>query len=165
MTARPEQNPQIEVIKYGADHAEKWRYRGRLLRSTASYVLLEAFFDRSDVRVGDLLLSKGDRFLEIYFRDRWYNIYEVYGGAGNIKGWYCNITRPARIESGCVGYDDLALDLVALPDGAQQVLDRDEFDALDLDVTTKKSAFAALAELQTHFYTRGPGFTVLNWPE
>jgi hypothetical protein len=44
-----------------------------------------------------------------------------------IQGWYCNITRPARIEDGHVRFEDLALDLSSCRMG-WCMLDEDEFD-------------------------------------
>ena len=66
-----------------------------------------------------------------------------------MKGWYCNITRPACISADEVAADDLALDLWVTPDGETQVLDEDEFVALRLAPAEREAAQKALAELQT----------------
>ena len=69
-----------------------------------------------------------------YYTDRWYNIFEIYDrDDGQIKGWYCNIGKPAVIEDGVVSYVDLALDLWVSADGKQTILDEDEFEELEPD--------------------------------
>jgi predicted RNA-binding protein associated with RNAse of E/G family len=73
-----------------------------------------------------------------------------------LKGWYCNIGKPAVIEADSVSYVDLALDLWVAPDGRQTVLDEDELEALQLDEVTRNSAYAALKELQHEFKTQRP---------
>lgn len=152
---------EIDVIKYDLNFTEQWRYSGRVLSRAENYLILEAFFDRSDVLVANLMLSRGDRFLEIYFKDRWYNIFEVYSGESDLpKGWYCNITRPALIQPGNIRYVDLALDLVVLPDGQQTVLDEDEFEQLLLDDIDELQALAALNELQALFAFHLPEFSI-----
>ena len=95
-----------------------------------------------------LYCGKNDRFLERYYDDRWYNIYEARDKDDDrLKGWYCNVTRPARFEGNTIFYTDLALDLLAYPDGRFLVLDEDEFKALDLDPETQRQALAGLDAL------------------
>ena len=99
-----------------------------------------------------ILLGQGDPFVEIYFNDRWYNIYEIHDKAdGRIKGWYCNITLPAEFGQDSISYVDLALDLLVYPDGQMLVLDEDEFAELNLDKTRQAQARRALDELQGWF--------------
>jgi protein associated with RNAse G/E len=114
--------------------------------------MLEAYFDREDTPVGEIILRRGDRFIETYYTDRWYNIFEIQERASDqIKGWYCNIGYPAEIQEMQISYRDLALDLLVYPDGGQLVLDEDEFNALPLSPAVRTAARQALAELQNHF--------------
>lgn len=147
-----QQKQQITVIKRDFSGKEQWRYTGTLLARTPGYIYLEAFFDREEVVVQGLILKKGDRFLESYFEDRWYNYYEIHSREhDHLKGWYCNIGYPAEIQGQTVSYRDLALDLIVLPDGRQIVVDEDEFKELPLSKGTFACARAALAELQKMF--------------
>ena len=132
------------------------RYQGVVLRSELKTITLEAEFNRADMPFMDTILRLGDRFVETYFTERWYNIFEIHDPRdGRIKGWYCNIARPAWMEAEDVlSYIDLALDLWVAPDGTQTVLDEDEFAALDLDAETKSRAQAALVELQKLFSSK-----------
>jgi protein associated with RNAse G/E len=142
----------IDVIKYNLQGEEVWRYPGRILLQTAHAILLEATFDRGEVNVEGLLLRQGDRFVELYLRECWYNIYQIYAGRDDyLKGWYCNITFPPSITTKNITYVDLALDLVIFPDGRRVILDREEFEALNLEGKDRKKAKAALEELQKCF--------------
>ncbi|MBE0409325.1 MAG: DUF402 domain-containing protein, partial [Anaerolineales bacterium] len=112
---------------------ETWRYSGELVERGENYMILKAYYDRLDEYVDDLLLRKGDLFIETYYTDRWYNIFEIYDVSdGNLKGWYCNIGLPAKFENNEISYRDLALDLLIYPDGRQAILDMEEFKALPL---------------------------------
>jgi len=55
---------------------------------------------------------------------------EVGSEAGDLKGWYCNITKPAVVTEDELTFVDLALDLWVWPDMRYLVLDEDEFDEL-----------------------------------
>lgn len=149
--------PTITVIKL--DHAgnETYRYQGRLLAQSVDKVVLEAFFDREDTPVGKVVLSRGDRFIETYYSNRWYNIFEVHDREDDsIKCWYCNISAPAAIENNQVSYKDLGLDLLVYQDGQQVVLDEEEFSKLPLDQETSTKALTALAELRSRFNRLNP---------
>jgi len=138
----------VTVIKLNTARQETWRYSGRILVKKPELVLLEARFNRPDTPFHDILLGLNDRFLEVYFSQRWYNIFEIHDRADDrLKGWYCNVTLPAEIRSGRITYVDLALDLLVYPDGRQLVLDEDEFAALEIDDPTRQGARRALAEL------------------
>jgi uncharacterized protein len=140
---------EITVIKQNLQGEETWRYTGRLIRQNSSSVVLEAFFNRPDMPFHGILFGEGDRFIEIYFSDRWYNIFQMHSREDDsLKGWYCNVTRPANIRPGRIDYVDLALDLLVFPDSRQVVLDEDEFEELALDERTRQKARDALHELQ-----------------
>lgn len=147
---------QITVLKRDLSGAVTWQYTGSLLQRRDNRLVLEAFFNRPDMPFLDIVLKEGDRFVETFFSDRWYNVFEIYDREdGKIKGWYCNIARPAEIGDDVVSYVDLALDLWVAADGRQVVMDEDEFAALNLDAETHQQAWKALQELQRRFHERG----------
>ena len=140
-----------------AGHAS-WQYQGKVLRREAHSMVIEAFFDREDMPFQGITLKRGDRFVESYFDDRWYNIFEIFDrDDGRFKGWYCNIARPAELGRESISYTDLGLDLWVTPDGQQTVLDEDEFSALDLDPVTREQALAALEKLRGEFPSQPAG--------
>ena len=54
------------------------------------------------------------------------------------------MTRPVEFKDDHIAYDDLALNLLVYPDGKQLVLDRDDFEALELPSFDCKMAEAGL---------------------
>ncbi|MEW6084407.1 MAG: DUF402 domain-containing protein [Chloroflexota bacterium] len=141
-------NPADEVL---------YEYEGDELRRDDTTIVLEALFTRDDMPFMDVTFKNGDRFVEYYYSDRWYNIFAVYDrDDGKIKGWYCNIGKPAVIEDGIVSYVDLALDLWVSTNGTQVVLDEDEFDALDLSDELRSGALKGLEELKQVFLNNKP---------
>jgi ABC-type Fe3+/spermidine/putrescine transport system ATPase subunit len=124
-------------------------YAGEVLERTATSITLEATFRLGPLTVEGLTLNPGDRFVEHFYADRWYNVFEIYDGAsGEFKGWYCNITRPAVIERQRVKADDLALDLVVPSKDGAVLVDEDEFEALELGAGEREAALAAVVQLR-----------------
>jgi len=123
-------------------------YPGQVLRRDDCAIVLGTAWNRASLDLGFVLLEPGDCLTEYFYADRWYNIFEIRASDGRLKGWYCNITRPARIGAREVVAEDLALDLWIAPDGEWCVLDEDEFAALPLTPTERETAREALAELQ-----------------
>lgn len=142
----------ITVIKQDPAGRETWRYTGAVLKRAKNHIILEAFFDRDDMELNGIWLCRGDRFVETYFFNRWYNIFEIHDQSDDrLKGWYCNISSPATETDGLLVYRDFALDLLVFPDGRQIVLDQDEFAALELHTADRQKAEDALTELQNCF--------------
>ncbi len=140
---------QITVHKLSADGVEVFSYQGRLLRRTDTSLSLEAYFNRDEVVVDELAFRRGDRMVESFYSDRWYNIFAVYAAEDDhLKAWYCNIARPARIHARHIFQEDLALDLIVYPDHRWRVMDRTEFKALDLAPKERDLALQALRDLQ-----------------
>lgn len=132
------------------DHAgsQVTDYPGRVLWRNEHAIVLCTGWDRAPLDIGFVVLEPGDRWTEYFYADRWYNIFEICASDGCLKGWYCNITRPACISADEVTAEDLALDLWVAPDGETQVLDEDEFAALPLTPAEREAAQRSLAELQ-----------------
>ena len=147
----------IAVDKLSPQGELKWRYEGEVIERGEGWLRLEAFFDRDELSFMDVTLKRGDRFVETYYRERWYNIFEIHDRDDDaLKGWYCNVARPAKFVDGRVEYVDLFLDLWVSAGGAQTVLDEDEFLAADLEESTHHAAREALVELQKIFKSKRP---------
>jgi len=149
----------ITVIKLDHAGVEKWRYSGRVLARGETWVQLEAPFNLPEVAVAGMIFRQGDRFVEWFYTDRWYNIFEIHDRDGDqLKGWYCNVCRPAWLGDSEISAEDLALDLLVWPDGRQVVLDEDEFAALPLGETEQAAALTALYALRQMAARREPPF-------
>jgi protein associated with RNAse G/E len=147
----------IKVQKKNPAGEVTYQYDGVLLSRDEQSIVLEAFFDRGDMEFMDVVFKTGDRFVEYYYTDRWYNIFVIHDRDDrNIKGWYCNIGMPAVFEDGVVSYVDLALDLWVSVDGKQTVLDEDEFGQLDLPEDLRRQAQNGLQELKELFLNNKP---------
>jgi uncharacterized protein len=147
----------VKVQKKNSGGEVTYEYEGRLLRRDQHAIVLEALFDRADMPFMGVVFKTGDRFVEYYYTDRWYNIFAIHDrDDGNLKGWYCNIGKPAVIEDGVVSYVDLALDLWVSTSGEQTVLDEDEFEALDLDEELRAGALSGLDQLKHLFLSNKP---------
>jgi protein associated with RNAse G/E len=123
-----------------------------VLEKNGSQITLQAFFNNKDTVYHGIPLLNGDRFVETYFTDRWYNIFEIHArDDDHLRGWYVNIALPAELDGNRLSYIDLALDMLVFPDGRQIVLDEDEFDSLDISLQVRQGARAALQEVQALF--------------
>ncbi|MCA1899754.1 MAG: DUF402 domain-containing protein [Chloroflexi bacterium] len=145
----------IKVFKKNPADEVVWQYEGTILRREENQITLEALFNRDDLPFMDIILKRNDRFVETFYADRWYNIFEIYDrDDGRFKGWYCNIGKPAVITDDFVSYVDLALDLWVSADGRQTVLDEEEFEKMNLANDVKQKARDALQRLKMNFETR-----------
>lgn len=138
----------ITVYKLDENGRDVWHYAARVLERHQSSIRLEAFFDRPGVDIGPVIFEKGDRFVETFYSDRWYNVFAVYGReAGRFKGWYCNICRPAEIGRENVRCEDLALDVWVGACGEVTVLDEEAFSALEIPGVEREKAKEALQDV------------------
>lgn len=132
------------VIKRDAAGNTKLEYSGELIAQNTTWVCVRAYFNFEKADVGFAVFERGDLFTEWFYTDRWYNIFQVNSHRdGQLKGWYCNITRPATITATSAAADDLALDVFVTPLGAVHLLDEDEFAELDLAADEQQAALHA----------------------
>ena len=148
----------ITKIRHGEGRAAAV-YEGDVVYADDRMVVARCLWTREEpLDLGALVLEVGDVFVEYYYRDEWFNIFQIHRADGALKGWYCNITTPAEISPDSIRWFDLALDLLVLPDGRTVVVDEDEFEALHLPPEQVARAHAALACLQRWVRERHPPF-------
>jgi hypothetical protein len=160
-SAGTEQTLDVVLVKAGRT---KIRYRSVLVSDDGTRIAVRAPWAGSGVRdFGFVRFEHGDVFTEYYWRDRWYSVKEVRDGAGRLKGWYCDITRPAVRTGTELVAEDLDLDLWRSADGADvRRLDEDEFAASGLAERDPRAAAAAVAALdELEALAREGGFTAL----
>lgn len=147
----------MKIQKKNLNGEVAFQYDGEVIRREENAIVLEAFFGRDDMTFMNVTLKRGDRFVETFYTDRWYNIFEIFDRDNKaFKGWYCNIGWPALIDEEVVSYIDLALDLWVAPDGTQTVLDEDELLDLHLDDELLQKVYAGMQELQELLKTKNP---------
>ncbi|MBK6011097.1 DUF402 domain-containing protein [Streptomyces sp. MBT53] len=145
----PDSARQLDVVLVKAGRT-KIRYAAELLFDDGIRLAVRAPWAGDGVRdFGFVRFEGGDVFTEYYWRDRWYAVKEVRDGGGRLKGWYCDITRPATRSGAELVVEDLDLDLWLSADGRDvRRLDEDEFEASGLAVSDPVAAAAAVAALE-----------------
>ncbi|GGS71424.1 DUF402 domain-containing protein [Streptomyces cinerochromogenes] len=173
-SAEPGARLEVVLVKAGRT---KIRYPAELLQDDGNRITVRAPWAGSGVRdFGFVRFEPGDVFTEYYWRDRWYSVKEVRAADGSVKGWYCDVTRPAvllppgtrpdgetAVGPGLV-VEDLDLDLWRSADGRDvRRLDEDEFAGSGLTETDPQAASAAVAALDTleALASRADGFEEL----
>lgn len=149
-TASSESGLFVTLVKAGRT---KIRYPADLIRHDSTRITVRAPWAAPDVRdFGFVRFEPGDVFTEHYWRDRWFAVKEVRAGGGELKGWYCDITRPAVLRGTELLVEDLDLDLWVSADGTSVLrLDEDEFEEsglADRDPAAAGAAVRALDELE-----------------
>ncbi|GGT18159.1 DUF402 domain-containing protein [Streptomyces chromofuscus] len=161
--ASAEPNALVDVVLVKAGRT-KIRYPAELLQDDGTRIVVRAPFAGAGVRdFGFVRFEPGDIFTEYYWRDRWYAVMEVRDPSGGLKGWYCDIARPAALSGTELVVEDLDLDLWRSADGTDvRRLDEDEFADSGLTETDPEAAAAALAALdELEDLARGEGFDAL----
>jgi protein associated with RNAse G/E len=127
-------------------------FTGEILIDTPSYRLIRAPWGRARLDLGYVTFEEDDVFFEHYYTERWFAIFELRTADGLLKGWYGNISRPARFTADAIYSDDLDLDLFVPPDRRTPLrLDVEEFEGrgvAESDPAAYAAAYAALDELE-----------------
>jgi hypothetical protein len=158
-----EGSAQVEVVLVKAGRT-KIRYGSELLRDDGTRISVRAPWAGEGTRdFGFVRFEPGDVFTEHYWRDRWYSVKEVRDAAGALKGWYCDITRPATRSGRELVVEDLDLDLWVSGDGTDvRRLDEDEFAESGMAQRDPGAAAAAVAALDAlEALARGDGLGAL----
>lgn len=150
---------EITVFKRSHTGENVLEYSGDVVERDKTWVCLRARFSRDDVDAGYVVFRRGDEFIEWFYADRWYNVFEMHDvDDGHLKGWYCNITRPALITDHWIKADDLALDVFVSPDGSILVLDEDEFAEIVISAEERRLALMAVEEIRRLVAKQEPPF-------
>lgn len=141
-----EQQLTVVLTKAGR---EKIRYPAARVADDGDRISVRAPWAAGEARdFGFVRFEPGDVFVEHFWRTRWYAVKEVRTGDGVLKGWYCDVTRPALVRGGEILVDDLDLDLWVSADGTSVLrLDEDEFAASGLAVSDPEAAAQAVRAL------------------
>lgn len=128
---------------------EELDYVGEVVSRGDDYVCIRAIFQLKTRDYGYAVLKNGDVFTEWFYSNRWYNIFKIEDvDTKQLKGYYCNLTRPAIIAEDNVRAEDLALDLFVKPSGEILRLDDDEYEELDLPDSDRQQVENAVAQIR-----------------
>ena len=138
----------ITVNKLNSLGEIKIQYQGEVLEHSVDRIIIQAFWKYPPKDLGYICFEPGDRFIEYYYTNKWFNIFDIADVNNDRKGWYCNITEPAYINNDQINQKDLLLDVWVDPWGTPLLLDEDEFeDDTTLNETQRQGARQGLHEL------------------
>jgi hypothetical protein len=154
------------IVKLAPDGSEAARYPGEVVgHRHDSWVLVRATWTNRTIELGGLSFCPGDGLLEWFSPRHPFNAFAVFSPGDRLKGWYANVTHPARLEVAMdppvLIWHDLFVDLVGLPDGSFTVRDDDELLAsglADADQDLHARILGARSELIRRFERRLPPF-------
>ena len=113
------------------------KYDGSLRDSYEAQLLdFEGTMIRLKVPAGTLVhdgrtnntVESEDTAIEVYFLDRWYNVWHFREHTTYTNLWYANVATPADFDGHTLKWTDLDLDVRCHPDRSLEVLDEDEFE-------------------------------------
>ena len=149
---------ELTILKLAPDGSEAARYQGEVAdRRRDSWLPVIATWTNRTIDVGRLSFCPGDKLLEWFSPHHPFNAFAVFSSADRLKGWYANVTHPARLDGTQVPpvltWHDLFLDLVGLVDGTFTVHDEDELVASGLS-HTEPELYARILEAQSELIRR-----------
>ena len=147
----------VKLLKPGKD--TEIVYQGYALLREPNHLLIHARWDRDALDLGYMTFQTGDHFYEHYYTDKWFNVFEIRSRKGGLKGWYCNVTKPARVDGYTVLSEDLELDLFVSADRQEVVtLDEEEFEDRGFSQEVREAALGGLEELRERARLAAPPF-------
>jgi hypothetical protein len=160
---------ELTVVKLAPDGSEAARYQGEVVgHRDDSWMLVRATWTNRTVDIGELSFCPGDSLLEWFSPLYPFNAFAVFSPNERLKGWYANVTHPARLDVAAdppvLIWHDLFLDLVGLPDGSFTLRDDDELLASGLanaEPELHARVVGAKSELIRRFEHRLPPFADL----
>jgi Protein of unknown function (DUF402) len=161
----------LSVVKLAPDGSEAARYRGEVVAGIDddAWVVVYARWTHRTMEIDDLEFRAGDHLLEWFSPHHPFNAFAVLTAGGHLKGWYANVTRPARLDLSTAPpaliWHDLFVDLVGLPDKTFTIRDDDELQASGLhhlDPELHQSILRARSELIRRFERELPPFTAIS---
>lgn len=156
----------LTVVKLAPEGEEVTRYPGVVVATEApSWVVVRATWAHRLVELDGLQFHPGDQLLEWFSPHYPFNAFAVHDPHGALRGWYANVTYPARLDPQTdpplLLWHDLYVDLVGLPDGSVTIRDDDELaesGLLTRNPPLHANILAARAELLHRFARRLPPF-------
>jgi Protein of unknown function (DUF402) len=150
----------LSVVKLAPDGSEAARYPGEVVAGIDddAWVVVYARWTHGTIELDGLEFRAGDHLLEWFSPRHPFNAFAVLTAGSHLKGWYANVTRPARLDLSTAPpnliWHDLFVDLVGLPDKTFTIRDDDELQASGLhhlDPELHESILRARSEMIRRF--------------
>ncbi len=119
----------LQVVKTKFNGTLHHSYEGQLLDNVGSMVRVKVPSGTPvyEAKYDDWSNSE-DTAIEIYFTDRWYNVWHLQEHTTYPNLWYANVAMPAKFDGATLHWVDLDIDVRCYLDGSLKVLDEDEFE-------------------------------------
>src|SRR4051812_22775164 len=117
----------LMIVKLDPGGCEVTRYPGLVMDAGESspWVAARATWVSREYDLNGLKFIAGDQLHEFFSPADWFNLFSVFSPAGELRGWYANVTYPARLDRGSdpmtLFWHDLYIDVIGLPDGRMVV--------------------------------------------
>lgn len=161
----------LSLVKLAPDGSEAARYSGEVAAGIDDdgWVVVDARWTYGTMELDGLEFRAGDHLLEWFSPRHPLNAFAVLTAEGHLKGWYANVTRPARLDLSTdppvLIWHDLFVDLVGLPDKTFTIRDDDELEASGLhhlDPELHESILRGRSELIRRFERELPPFAAVS---
>jgi hypothetical protein len=129
---------QLTIVKLAPDGSEAARYSGEVVavEPDGAWVVVRARWALPTITLDGLCFEPGDQLLEWFSPHHPFNAFALLAPEGALKGWYANVTQPARLDTSqpppVLTWHDLYVDLVGFPNGRFTMRDDDELRASGL---------------------------------
>ena len=118
----------VRVVSTKYDGTPRDCYEAQLLDHEGPMVRLRVPAGTPTYGKHGQMVEAEDNAIEIYFTDRWYNVWHFREHTTYHNLWYSNIAMPARFDGKTLQWVDLDIDIRCYLDGSLRVLDEDEFE-------------------------------------
>jgi predicted RNA-binding protein associated with RNAse of E/G family len=131
----------LTIVKLDPDGCEVTRYPGAVIDAGQPHpwIAAQAKWVSRDYDLNGLLFIAGDTLHEFFSPVDWFNVFSVFSPEGELRGWYANVTYPARLDAESepitLLWHDLYIDVIGLQDGRIAVRDEDELDQSGLQTS------------------------------
>ena len=129
---------ELKIVKLAPKGHEVTSYPGSVIDAAAPapWIAARADWTTRLVELDGLRFVPGDRLHEFFSPEHPFNVFSIWAPDGHLRGWYANVTHPARFDASSqpitLFWHDLYIDVIGLPDGTVVVRDEDELAASGL---------------------------------
>jgi Protein of unknown function (DUF402) len=123
---------ELRIVQPAPDGREVTNYPGRVIDfdAPAPWVVARAEWVLKTIELDGLRFVPGDRLHEFFSPAHPFNVFSIWSPDGALRGWYANVTHPARLDLVTdpisLFWHDLYIDVIARPDGTVTVRDVEE---------------------------------------
>lgn len=131
----PDTARQLTVVKLDPAGRRVTDYPGTVVptRLPPPWIAVKAVWRNRLVALDGLEFHPGDTLIEYFSPEAWFNLFAVHAPGGRLRGWYANVTYPARYDPTTtpptLTWHDLFVDVIVVPGRPPVVRDEDELAA------------------------------------